>query len=179
MLDRLLDLIIEFIGLFQVFFYVDDFEGAVVLRFGVYHRTLYKGPHWVLPLNMETVIGTNIRPEPMFIDTQSCHTKDGFIANYCVGLIWKVENPKKFLVDNEDSMTQIALIGAGLMRELVTMNTWKQCEPPEFMSAYTVTLNRLLRKLGARVTAAKLIDLASGRADRIWLDGVEIEICAT
>lgn len=64
MLDRLIDLLVEFVELFQCFVYIDEFEEAVVLRAGRYNRTIGPGFHWIIPFNIEDLIDVNIKPEP-------------------------------------------------------------------------------------------------------------------
>ena len=172
MLDRLLDLLLKFASLFQVFFYVDQFDCTIVLRFGKYQRTVGPGARWIWPLGAEETIRVNVVPEPMYVDTQSVYTKDGYLANFCIGLIWKVQNPKNFLVDNEDSAIQINLLAAGIMRERVTACTWKYCESDAFLTSAREELNKKIERLGAFVTELKLIDMASGHANRLWIDGV-------
>ena len=53
MLDRLIDLITDFIGLFQIYTFIDEYERGVVLRFGRYNGMNLTGTE--LCLNMLSV----------------------------------------------------------------------------------------------------------------------------
>ena len=174
MFDKLIDIFIEFIGLAQIYFFVDQFDRAVVLRCGKYHRTVGPGPHCIMPLGLERSVSVNVVPEPLYIATQSAYTKDDCIAHFQIGLIWRVGTPKKFLVDNEDSEVQVGLISAGHLRNTINNTKWAEIGTDAFLDEAKYLINKKLKRIGANIVRLELTDLASGAADRLWVDGVEI-----
>lgn len=174
MFEKLIDLLIEFIGLFQVFVYVAEFEGAVVLRAGVYHRTLGPGFHWIVPLGIEDLIDVNIKPEPLYLDTQSLHTKDQYLVNIQVGFTYRVTCPKTFLLDYEDTEGSIAMLISGCVTTAVHRTSWNDLRRGVWLRSLKTQANRIANQRGAEVEEIIVQDLANGNANRLWIEGVEL-----
>ncbi len=174
MFEKLLDKLIEFIGLFQVFLYVDQFEEAVILRAGVYHRTLGPGAHWIIPLGVERSIDVNIKPEPLYLDTQSLHTKDEYLINIQIGFTYRVTCPKTFLLDYEDTEGAIAMLISGSVATAVHRTKWSDLRRGVWLRSLKTAANRIANQRGAEVDEIILQDLANGDANRLWIEGVEL-----
>lgn len=176
MFERLIDLLVEFVELFQFFMYVDEFEEAVILRFGKYHRTVGPGAHWILPFSMEDAISVNIKPEPMYLDVQSLHTEDQYLINIQVGFTYKVVSPKTFLLDYEDTEDIIALLTSGFVTEAVHNTTWTDLRDGLWLRDLKTRANRAARKRGAVIDEVIVQDMASGSADRLWIEGMSVHL---
>jgi regulator of protease activity HflC (stomatin/prohibitin superfamily) len=174
MFERLIDLLVEFVELFQIFIYVDHFNRAVILRFGKYHRTVGPGLRFILPLGMEDVIDVNVKPEPQYIDLQSAHSKDDYLLNVQVGYSLRVEDPKTFLLEYEDTDDLIALLIADLVREAIESHTWKEIHSGVWTKGLRMKANKKARKRGAYIDELIIQDLANGDANRLWIEGVEL-----
>lgn len=177
MWSKLFNLILRFIGLFQVFFYVDQYDKAVVLRVGKYNRSVGPGFRWIIPLEVEKSINVNAVSEPMYIDNQSGHTSDGFLVNWQLGLIFKVTDAEKFLVRNETTDVQVNLIAAGAVLQAVESSTWQECRATDFLREVQKAVNRSLRSKGVCIGNLMFVDFASGEANRLWVDGIDIGDC--
>jgi len=175
-LDRLIDLIIEFLELFQVFFFVDEFEEGVVLRQGRFHRTVKPGFRWIIPLSQEDVIVVNVKPEPMWLDVQSVHTKDDYGSNIQVGIIWRVTDVKAFLIDNEDTEDMVAMLCSGVVWKSVQGCKWTEVRNERYPDTLKAPMNRKVRKRGAEIDEVIIQDFASGTANRIWHEGIDISV---
>ena len=176
MLDRLIDLIIEFLELFQVFFFVDEFEEGVVLRQGRFNRTVGPGFRWIIPLAQEDVIVVNVKPEPMWLDVQSVHTKDDYGSNIQVGIIWRVIDVKTFIIDNEDTEDMVAMLCSGVVWSSVQSCKWTDVRDPGYPHTLKAPMNREVRKRGAEISKVVIQDFAAGDANRIWHEGIDISI---
>lgn len=176
MFERLIELLIEFIELFQFFVYIDEFDRGVVLRTGKYARTIEPGLRLVIPMGIERVIMVNIKPEPVLLDNQSVHTKDDYLINLQVGMSLRVRDPKRYLIDYEDTENLICMLVNGLVAHAVQEHTWKEVNKPSFIPDLRKGANKIARKRGAFIDKLVLIDLANGNADRIWHDGVDISL---
>jgi hypothetical protein len=174
MLERLIDVLIEFVGLFQVFFYVDHYEQAVVLRAGRYHRTVAPGAHYILPFAVEDVISTNVKPEPVYLDTQTVHTLDGYVVHIQVGYVYAVTVPKTFLLDFEDTEDTISMLLSGLVAQTIQQTKWADLQTPGWLTNLKRRANKKARKRGALISELVIQDLASGEANRLWVEGVDI-----
>lgn len=173
MFEKLVDLIVEFMELFRVFVFVVHSDEAVILRAGKYNRTIGPGFHWIWPI-VEDLIDVNVKPEPLYCDTQSLHTKDQYLVNIQVGYTYRVTCPKTFLLDYEDTENIIAMLISGSVTQAVHKTTWKDLRNELWLRDLKTAANRHARKRGAVVEEVILQDLANGDANRLWIEGVEL-----
>jgi regulator of protease activity HflC (stomatin/prohibitin superfamily) len=171
--ERLVDLITEFAQLFQVFLFVDQTDEAVVLRAGVYNRTIGPGFHWIWPI-WEDYIDVNVKPEPLYCDPQSLHTKDQYLVNIQIGYTYRVTCPKTFLLDYEDSEGAIAMLISGCVTTAVHRTKWNDLRRGVWLRSLKTNANRIANKRGAEVEEIIVQDLANGSANRLWIEGVEL-----
>ena len=115
MFDRLIDLIVEFIELFQVVVFINHYEEGVVLRRGKFHRVVKPGWRLIQPAGQDEVMVVNVKPEPMYLDVQSLHTKDDYPTNIQVGIIWRVTDAKAFLIENDDTEDMVGMLCSGVV----------------------------------------------------------------
>lgn len=176
MLDRLIDLLIEFIGLFQCWVYVDEYEEGVILRLGRYHRTVKPGMRWILPFAFENIIVVNVKPEPMYLDLQSLPTADGYACNIQVGIIWRVVDAHLFLIENEDTENLVGMLCSGVVRSSVQGCKWTELCEVRYPDTLKAPMNRKVRKRGAEIDEVVVQDFASGSANRLWVEGVTVSV---
>lgn len=91
---------------------VADWEEAIVLRLGRYHRTLKPGPHWVMP-KVETVIRKAVKPDTLDLPTQCVTLRDGTPWTFSVSLIFEVVDLRQAYVmrmDLTESLTAVAML---------------------------------------------------------------------
>ncbi len=174
MLDKLIEVVIEFIELFQIFVFVDEFEEGVILRRGRFHRTVKPGMRWLLPLGQEDIIVVNVKPEPMYLDLQSLHTVDGYGCNMQVGVIWRVIDTHLFLIENEDTKDIVGMLCSGVVRNSVQGCKWAELAEVGYPDTLKAPMNRRVRKRGAEIDEVVVQDFAAGAASRIWHEGISI-----
>jgi len=176
MFDRLIDLLIEFITLAQIFVFIDEFEEGVVLRQGRFHRVVGPGFRWVIPLHQEEVLTVNIKPEPMYLDLQSLETKDGYPCNIQVGILWRVIDARLFIIENEDTDDIVGMLCSGVVRNSVQGCKWTELAKVGYPDTLKAPMNRKVRKRGAEIDEVVVQDFASGSADRLWHEGVTFDL---
>lgn len=128
MFNRLIDLIIDFVGLFYFTTVILDYEKAVVLRLGRYKKTLDPGFHFVMPFAIDTVLKDNVVFETTDLPAQSITTKDGknIVASAVVG--WRTRDIRKLLIDVEDAETVLTDAGRGSVRQVLCSKTWHEIQ---------------------------------------------------
>ena len=173
MLAKLIDLAIEFVTLFQVFVYVDHFEEAVVLRMGRYARTIGPGLHFILPMGVEDIISVNVKPEPLYLDPQSLHTKDDYLVNVQVGITFRVIDPRTHLLEFEATDSAIAMLVSGYVAEAIQRANWSELRDGVWLRGLKTRANRMAHKRGAHIEELIVQDLASGSANRLWIEGID------
>lgn len=173
MLDRLFDLIVQFIGLFQLYTFIDEYEEGVVLRFGKYNRTVGPGWRWVLPLNFETVLVDNIVPTTAELGAQSLHTSDGHHVNIQGVLLWRIKDIRKVLLDVEDADDALMDAATGYISEMVAGHTWDEIRSPNFAKTLKSNIQEQARKWGIQVMKVYISDCSKTRAIRLWHEGLD------
>ena len=173
MLDRLIDLLIQFIGLFQIYTFIDQYEEAVVLRCGKYHRTVGSGLRWVIPAGFEDVITANVKPQPLCLEIQSLLTSDSYAVNLCVGMEYRIIDIKVHELDFEETADTVALLACGVVSESVQRLKFKDLGAG-WVQTLRAPINRKARKRGAEITEIALQDLSNGEAVRYWHEGIDL-----
>lgn len=176
MFDRLIDVLLEFIGLFQCWVYVDEFEKGVVLRAGEFHRTIDPGMRWIIPIAIEKVLVENSMPDPMYLDLQSLETADGYTCNIQIGIIWRITDIELFTIRNENTEDMVGMLCSGIVSRSVTASKWTDIRDPGYAGTLKAGMNRKVRKRGAEIDEIVVQDFAHGRADRLWHEGISLDM---
>ena len=174
--EKLVDIFIEFIGLFQIYTFVDEFEQGVILRCGRYHRSIKPGLRWLLPFGLERAIKENSKPAPLYLDLQSLHTKDGIIVNIQIGIIWRIADPFLFIIENEDTERMIGLLCSGIVSASVQSRDWDDLIGPDYTKTLKTPMNREAKRRGAVIDKVVVQDFASGKANRFWHEGIYLSM---
>ena len=174
MVGKLLDLLISFVHLFQWFFYVDEYEECVVLRMGKYNRTLGPGPHWIIPFAVEATLTVNTKPEPLYLDAQTATTTDGYILTFQTAIVYSVTDVRVYFLEWEDTERIAGIYAGTIMRAAMANHTWKQIESKHFLPNCLKEIRQACRPLGIKVRSLGMLDLASGEANRLWVEGVDL-----
>jgi membrane protease subunit HflK len=101
MFDKLVDLLIQFIRIFQFSLVVKPYQLGVRLRFGKFHATLNPGVHLFFPFWIDSVILENSVTETMRVKPQSLTTKDGRSLVISAVITFHIEDIRTFLLDVE------------------------------------------------------------------------------
>ena len=131
MLDRLVDLIVNFIELFYFSFVVDEYERGVMLRFGKYHRDLLPGIHFKIPFRVDVPIVISVVPDATRLQTQVFTLADGTTVALTPVLTYRVHNVKKALLEVEDAETSLHDATAGAIRRLVSPHPFQDLQSPD------------------------------------------------
>ena len=176
MFDRLIDLVIQFIELFQIFVFVNHYEEGVVLRRGKFHRVVKPGLRLVQPAGQDEVLVANVKPEPMYLDVQSLHTADDYAANIQVGIIWRITDIKTFLLENDETEDIVGMLCSGVVSKSVVGNKWTALRKDSYADSLRAPMNRKVRKRGAEIDEVVVQDFAAGHASRIWHEGIALDM---
>lgn len=174
MLDKLIDLFIQFIELFQVYVFVDQTDEAVVLRAGKYKRTVGPGFHWVWPLNIEDLIDVNVKPTPYYTSNQSLHTEDEYLVNVQVGYSLAVTTPRTYLLEFEETAEAVTLGVEGYVADAISKHSFRDVHNGVWLQGVKTKSMRYANVRGAKLTGLVVIDLANGDANKLWVEGVEL-----
>lgn len=174
MFERLIDILVEFVELFQCFIYVDHYDQAVILRAGKYNRTVSPGIRFILPFGIEDAIDINIKPEPQYLDTQTLTTSDGYIVHIQVGYSLRVTDPKTFLLEYEDTDDLIGMAISDMVAKKVLKSPYAKLQDGTWKRGLLSAATKKAHTMGAAIDELFVQDLASGEANRLWVEGIEL-----
>lgn len=187
MLEKLVDLIIQFFQFFQFLHIVHAYQKGVVLRFGRYQRSVNPGLVFTLPFFVDILLTFGAVDEPFTIGPQSLITKDGIMVVVSALFVVRVEDMRKFLLDFEGGNAGTMLLAHGALAELVESKTYAEItrrplEPedddldrpgmPSMSRRLATLLRRRVRDYGVSVIRAQVIELTKAKSIRLMgLDG--------
>ena len=167
MLDKLIDLIVSSIRFFQFCTVILQYERAVVLRFGRFHREIGPGFHWIWPFRIEEVLATNVTLETMNVGPQSLTTKDGVSMVISTVVTFTVADVRKFLIEVEAATNVIEDSTYGIVSRLVADRTWAELCRPELADDLSKIVRRLAKRWGVDVMNVQVSDLTRSRSFRL------------
>ena len=97
-------------------------EKAVVLRFGEYNRTLNPGPHWIPPI-IESSQVVNVMRDYTFSTKAEMLTKDKNIVDVEVSVVFRINDPNKYLFNAVDPYESVTQATASALRQVVGSTT--------------------------------------------------------
>ena len=171
-MNRLIELLVNFLELFYFVVVVDCYERAVVLRLGKYNRTLDPGPHWKLPLAIDDVLKANVVRETQELPAQAFTTSDGVDAVASAVVTFCVRDVKRLLLDTEDAEGVLASASRGAILRVLRSRTWASLQAGDDLDeAITTEVRRLAFKWGIEVERVELSDLTRATTYRLLVDG--------
>lgn len=167
MFDRIIDLLLQWIGWFIPFVVIDQFERAVVLRWGRYHRTLEPGFHWIWPFEIERVIADNVVPRTTNLQAQSLTTKDGRLVVLGAVVTSQIADivAATLEVEGVDHALQDACYGA--IGTMVAAATYDEIREPGFSHELTKACRRAAKNFGIEIIRVQLSDITLAKTLRI------------
>ncbi len=167
MFDKLIDLLISSIKLFIPFCVVNEFDGALVLRFGKFHRELCAGFHWIYPLGIEQVLSCEICLCTVDLKPQSLTTRDEENIVLTATVSYRVEDPKIYLLKVMNSAAVIEDSSTGIIHEFISKSTWNDLTTNDLAYELEKSIRRKAKNFGIAVDSVYLKDFQKCRAYRI------------
>src|SRR5271167_4211909 len=103
MLDKLIDLILEFLHLFIFWHVIDPYEQGLILRLGKFRKLIDCGFHWIAPFGIDKVLAEHIVPTTHALGDASITTADGKSVGFHAVVTYKVRDLVKAILEVESS----------------------------------------------------------------------------
>ena len=142
---------------------VDQWQQAVVLRFGKFHRTLDPGIHGVIPL-MEFPVVQSVVTTTTALKPQSVTTKDGRIVTAEAVVRWSVSDVRTYTVDIWDASNVIVDSAQGAIADALRLSGM---DDPELGKRILHETRRALTRFGIKVESVTLTTLAPVKVIRL------------
>lgn len=172
MLDKLVQLVVEFAYLFRFVAVVHPYQRAVVLRLGRLSRVLKPGVHWLLPLRIEETLYETVTPRTTNLPVQTVTTADGVQVSIAAIVTWEVRDVAKLLLESADHQEAMLDTATGVLATSVMAVRWADLSSDEFARTLRGDIKRKARKWGIRVIDVQLTDLAKTRTMRLLTTSV-------
>jgi regulator of protease activity HflC (stomatin/prohibitin superfamily) len=167
-LDRLIDIVLQFLEGFRLIYVVDEYEQGVVLRMGRYHRQLGPGWHWVIPLFVERVIVDNVVPRTMNMGSLNLTTSDGMQIGIGVIITAKIHDIRKALLCVEavdDAMRDVCYAE---IATVVHTHTWGDLQKEDINEKLLKACRPRAFTYGIEIIRAQISDLSKGKSLFLW-----------
>jgi regulator of protease activity HflC (stomatin/prohibitin superfamily) len=168
MFDKLVDLVVNFIHLFFFCFTTASYERGVVLRFGLKHRDISPGFHWIWPFHIEQYYSCSIAVETATVGPQSLTTKDDKSIVVSTIITFEVADSTKFLLEVEGGHQVIEDSAYGAVADFVMKRTWNQLrEIEDINNDLSKLVRRKASKYGVNIISAQLCDFTASKSLRL------------
>lgn len=167
MLDRLIDLLLQWVGWLVPFTVIDAFERAVVLRLGKFNRELPPGFHWIIPFEVDRVISDNVVPRTINLSAQSLTTSDG--AQIVIGVIVtaRIHDIQKALLEVETVDEALQDSCYAEIARVVHEHTWEELQADSINDALQKACRKRAFTYGVEILRAQVSDLARCKSLRL------------
>ena len=171
MFDRLIDLISNWIEQLLPFFIIKEYEEAVVLRFGKFHKVVKPGFHWRIPF-IDDPMQQHVVITTLSLSPQSLYTKDK--QNIVVkGVIkYRISDIQIFVLEVYDAQDAISDMTQSIIKNIIMDKTLDECIDPEIDNTLTKKARVEAKKWGVEIQQVTLTDLAPIRSYRLINDTV-------
>jgi regulator of protease activity HflC (stomatin/prohibitin superfamily) len=167
MLDKLIDLILEFIGLFKFWHVIDPYEQGIVLRLGKFQRILECGFHWVIPFGIDRVAAEHTVPSTHALGDASITTVDGKSVGFHAVVTYKVRDIVKALLEVEDVNHAVRDACSGEIGRVLRESTWSQILEPAILDQLTAACRKRGFRYGIEILSVQLSQLILCRTMRL------------
>lgn len=157
-LERLFDLMLQFIDLFRFWVVIDEFEEAVVLRLGRYHRTLGPGIHWKYPFDIEVVLADNVVVRTSGTSSLTLTLADGASVTVAAMTRWRIKDIRKVLLEVEGIDDVMRDSTYANLSKAVRQAKWEDLLTPEWEQELNKQIRRNGFKYGIEIEEVRLTD---------------------
>lgn len=168
MLDRLIDLLVSFLGLFRFWIVVEPYEQIVVTRLGPVHRVLEtSGFYWKMPFNIDREVGDIVVPCTHDMATQCFTLRDGTTVAVGPVITYKTNDVEKLLMEADNAEAAVRDAARGTIRETLQPMTWEELLSSDLTEILTKAVRRTAWRWGVEVLQVSLADVCKVRVVRV------------
>lgn len=149
---------------------VKHYQEAVILRCGKYNRTLPPG-YWIKWPFLEYVYEVNVKCDTMSVEPVTITTIDG--KSITIGLIldFEIIDSKKFMLENNDSYTNMKDLARGEMSDYLEDVNWENIKKKTTKNALMRLISKRFQDMGIKLNDLKFTDKVENRAFRLFGNG--------
>lgn len=169
MLEKLVDIILEFAQELAPWTVVNTFSGGIILRWGKYHKTLEAGFYWKIPF-VDRVHEDIVMTTTMELPPQTLTTKDQKQVVVKTIVKYDITDIKQFMLSVYDAKDAISDISQGIIKKTIAALEWEQCNDNELDNTITKKIRVELRKWGINTQQVTFTNIGIIRSIRLFND---------
>jgi len=176
MFDRLIDFLLDIIGIFQFWVVIDTYEKGIVLQFGKYRRTLDAGLHLVVPFGVDEVLVDNVVLKTMDMGTQSLTTNDDYRILISSFITYKIDDIKTFLLEVESAEDVVMSSTYGAISKAIKDTSFIEINTSEFQNTVRGKIKYKLAKYGVNLIELDFQNMTDSKTLRILTDEINLNL---
>ena len=167
MLDKLVDLLVRFGMDMLPFVIIEQWNGAVQLRYGKFIKVLYPGIHFKIPF-FDSVIECPVITQSVNLPSQTLTTLDEQSIVLKSIIRYKVSNIQTYLLSVMHANDVLIDTTQGMIRDVVELTTWDDLV--DVNETITNKVKEYVVRWGIEVEAVTITDLGIVKSFRIFGD---------
>jgi membrane protease subunit HflK len=167
MLDKLVDLLVRFGMDMLPFVIIEQWNGAVQLRFGKFIKVLYPGIHFKIPF-FDSIIECPVITQSVNLPSQTLTTLDDESIVLKSIIRYKVSNIRTYLLGVMHANDVLIDTTQGMIRDVVELTTWDDLV--DVNETITNKVKEYVVRWGIEVEAVTITDLGIVKSFRIFGD---------
>lgn len=132
----------------------NDYQEAVILRWGKYIKTLPPGLSFKFPV-ADYHMFVNVKPDTIEIEPLAITTLDGKTVSTGLMLHYIIADSKKYIIDNNDSLSNMNHIARAEMSDLLEDINWEDTKKKTTKNALQRALTPKFKDMGVTILDLK------------------------
>lgn len=167
-IEKIVDLILDFLWDLLPFYVVNEWQQVVVLRFGKLHRVRAKGIHWIIPY-VEEAVTYNTITTTMETSAQTIVTIDGVEITTQSVIKYSIDDVVKYTTEIYDAIDAIIDITQGHVANQVNTHTYEECRDTAALSnEIAKKVRNEVKRYGVAIEAVTLVNFVKTRNYRLF-----------
>jgi regulator of protease activity HflC (stomatin/prohibitin superfamily) len=166
MLERIFDFITVSWNILRPWVVVSDYEGGVVLRFGIFYKELTPGLHWKLPIADTTVITSTVITT-MALRPQTLTTLDDLTVVISAIVKYRIADVRAYLLEIWDSADVLNDVTLGAIKQIVASVNYIELQNPHIEDNVLAIVHKEAEIFGVDVRKVTFADLGRVRSLRL------------
>lgn len=166
-IDKLIDLVIQFLEFFRFCTIIDCYERGVRLRLGKFVEELEPGLHWQWPFNIDNILNESVVTKLYHAPTQAIITSDGKTVIICVIVAHSIRSIKKALLEVSDVYDAVRDSCIATVAEMINHAPAAEVMREGFFDQLTVECRKRGWKYGVEIESVRIAEFTPARTYRI------------
>jgi regulator of protease activity HflC (stomatin/prohibitin superfamily) len=166
MLDKLIDLVLQFIDDILPWTVIDYYDRGFRLRWGKPKGELQPGFHWKIPF-ADKILSHMVKTKTLNLSEQTITTKDKQSVVIQCAIKYQVNDVETLLLEVNDPVDALADMVQGIVRNKIIVKNWEECNDEKLTGEISGAAKREAKKWGLEILEVTITTLALMRSIRI------------